>query len=61
MMFGGQNIISILDNLRGQEFQFVSRPLTPTCPVLITILKSNTVELKLSCTILYFLADQTHL
>jgi hypothetical protein len=30
------------------------------CPVPETVLKSNTQQLKLSCTIPYFLADQMH-
>jgi hypothetical protein len=35
-------------------------PLAPICLVPETILKSNTVQLKLSNPIGYFLADQTH-
>jgi hypothetical protein len=64
-------IFGILDNLcegqkvvpwfgEGQESRFLSSPLAPVCPVPRTILKSNTVQLKLSCPVPYFLADQTH-
>jgi hypothetical protein len=32
----------------------------PVCPIPKTILKSKTKQLKLSCQVPYFLADQTH-
>jgi hypothetical protein len=65
-----KSYFDILDNLwRGQKlsrgsaedknFSFCSVPWLPVCPVPGTILKSNTVQLKLSYPIPYFLTDQT--
>jgi hypothetical protein len=37
------------DSVGGQEFQFLSCLLAPICPIPGAFLKSNTIQIKLSC------------
>jgi hypothetical protein len=71
-MFGGQNVILIfyatyaedkkLSRCSAEDKNFSFCPVSglPVCPIQETVLNSNTIQLKLSCPIHYFLAHQTH-
>jgi hypothetical protein len=47
-------------SLGGKIFSFCPVHWLSVCPITRTILKSNTIQVTLSCTIHYFSADQTH-
>jgi len=44
----------------GQKYEFLSCPLPPVCVYLKQFYKSNTRQLELFCSVLHFLANQTH-